>query len=110
MKKALRRSRSAAAVGLCAAALALIGGLTASTGASAGEAEAKSLLKAMSDYLAAQKIFAFEYDSNFEVVTKDQQKLMLTTSGAIELSRPDKSASRAPRASPTSRWSSTETC
>jgi hypothetical protein len=90
MKKAFRKSRRVAAVGLCAAALALTGGLTAPSGARAGEAEAKSLLKAMSNYLAAQKIFAFEYDSNFEVVTKDHQKLMLATSGAIELSRPDK--------------------
>ena len=50
----------------------------------------KSLFKAMSDYLAAQKSISFGYDTNFEVVTKDHQKLLLASSGTIDLSRPDK--------------------
>lgn len=58
--------------------------------ASAGEAEAKALLKSMSDYMAAQKAISFSYDTNFEVVTKDHQKLMLASSGTMNLSRPDK--------------------
>ena len=80
-----------------AAALSLIFGLGVSSSASAGEAEAKGLLKAMSDYLAAQKTISFAYDADFEVVSKDHQKLMLTNSGKLDLSRPDKI--RATRAS-----------
>ena len=56
----------------------------------ADEAEAKTLLKAMSDYLAAQKTLSFGYDTNLEIVTKDHQKLLLASSGAVDLSRPDK--------------------
>jgi len=51
---------------------------------------AKALLKAMSDYLAAQKNISMGFDSIFEVVSKDHQKLQLATSGTVELSRPDK--------------------
>jgi hypothetical protein len=51
---------------------------------------AKALLKSMSDYLAAQKNLSMDYDSTFEVVSKDRQKLQLATSGTVELSRPDK--------------------
>jgi hypothetical protein len=51
---------------------------------------AKALLKSMSDYLAAQKNISMDYDSTFEVVSKDRQKLQLATSGTVELSRPDK--------------------
>src|SRR5262245_24035514 len=58
--------------------------------ARADEAEAKSRLKAMSDYLAAQKTISFAFDTNFEVVTKEQQKLSLMSSGTVNLSRPDK--------------------
>jgi hypothetical protein len=58
--------------------------------ARAAEAEAKSLLKAMSDYLAAQKSISFAFDTNLEVVTKDRQKLLLASSGTVHLTRPDK--------------------
>jgi hypothetical protein len=51
---------------------------------------AKALLKRMSDYLAAQKAISLGYDSIFEVVSKDHQKLQLATSGTVDLSRPDK--------------------
>src|SRR5207342_243520 len=51
---------------------------------------AKALLKAMSDYLAAQKTISMGFDSIFEVVSKDHQKLQLATSGTVDLSRPDK--------------------
>jgi hypothetical protein len=71
------------------AAFALLLGFAPAT-AIAGEDEAKSLLKAMSDYLGAQKAISFSYDTNLEVVTKDHQKLLLASSGKIELGRPDK--------------------
>jgi hypothetical protein len=72
-----------------AAALVVAIGLGAPA-ALADEEEAKSMLKAMSDYLAQQKSIAFDYDTNLEVVTKDQQKLLLASSGSVDLARPDK--------------------
>jgi hypothetical protein len=58
--------------------------------ARADEANAKSLLKAMSDYLAAQKAISFDYDSNLELVSTQQQKIALASSGTLTLNRPDK--------------------
>ena len=58
--------------------------------AQADEADAKQLLKAMSDYLASQKAISFEYDTNLEIVTKQEQKLALASSGTLTLNRPDK--------------------
>lgn len=52
-------------------------------------AQAKTLLKAMSDYLAAQKAISFGYDSNLQVVTNSAQKLGLASSGTVTLGRPD---------------------
>lgn len=71
-------------------ALALMMTLGAPTAANADEAAAKSLLKAMSDYLTAQKVISFSYDSNLEIVTQDKQKLALASSGTVTLDRPDK--------------------
>jgi hypothetical protein len=72
------------------AALALMAGLGLSAGANADEAYAKHQMKAMSDYMAAQKTISFGYDADLEIVTPDHQKLMLANSGTVELSRPDK--------------------
>ncbi len=58
--------------------------------ARADEAQAKNLLKAMSDYLAAQKAISFDYDSNLEIVSTQQQKIGLASSGTLTLNRPDK--------------------
>jgi hypothetical protein len=58
----------------------------------------------MSDYLAAQKAISMGYDSVFEVVTKESQKLQIATSGTMLLNRPDKL-----RASRKSGFSDTET-
>ncbi len=57
-----------------------------------GESErnARALLKAMSDYLAAQDAIAMSYDSIFEVVSDQHQKFQIATSGTVELRRPDK--------------------
>jgi hypothetical protein len=76
---------------LCIVALALMLGLGgARSGASADEADARNLFKAMSDYMAAQKAIALQYDTNLEVVTQDKQKLALASSGQLTLNRPDK--------------------
>jgi hypothetical protein len=53
-------------------------------------AEAKQRLKAMSDFLAAQKSLSVDFDTVFEVVTPTDQKLGLASSGTATLVRPDK--------------------
>jgi hypothetical protein len=56
----------------------------------ADEVNARSLLKAMSDCLAAQQAISFDYDSNLEIVSTQQQKIALASSGTLTLNRPDK--------------------
>ncbi|MGB8427441.1 MAG: DUF2092 domain-containing protein, partial [Desulfobacterales bacterium] len=73
-----------------AVALSLIVLLGSSAAVSAAEADAKRILKAMSEYMGAQKSLAFEFDATLEVVTKDDQKLALASSGAVTIERPDK--------------------
>ena len=53
-------------------------------------AEAKKMLKAMSDFLGAQKSLSVGFDTVFEVVTPTDQKLGLASSGTATLVRPDK--------------------
>jgi hypothetical protein len=65
-------------------------GMVATSAARADEAQARGLVKAMSDYLAAQKDISLEYDSLLEVATTEDQKLGLASSGTITLARPDK--------------------
>jgi hypothetical protein len=72
------------------AALAVAACFGLSTGANADEAYAKNKMKAMSDYMAAQKAISFSYDADLEIVTPDHQKIMLANSGKADLSRPDK--------------------
>ena len=71
-------------------ALSLIILFGTSAGVSADETDAKRILKAMSDYMAAQKSLSFAYDATLEVVTTDEQKLALASSGTVTLNRPDK--------------------
>jgi hypothetical protein len=73
-----------------AVALSMIILFGMSAGVRADEADAKRILKGMSDYMAAQKSISFGYDATLEVVTKDDQKLALASSGALALKRPDK--------------------
>ncbi len=61
-----------------------------SVGANAEEEDARRILKTMSDYLAAQKTISFAFDATLEVVTKEEQKLALASSGVLRLNRPDK--------------------
>jgi len=85
-RKSVKRSlRSLSVTGL-----SLIVMLGTSLAVQADEADAKRLLKAMSDYMAAQKGLSFEYDATLEVVTKEEQKLALASSGSVTLNRPDK--------------------
>jgi hypothetical protein len=56
--------------------------------ARADEADARALLKAMSDYLVAQDSFSFDYDSMLDVVTSDGETLSLASSGSVAVDRP----------------------
>lgn len=88
--KIIRQSLKSPLHSIFALGLSLIVMLGTSVGAIADEADAKKLLKAMTDYVAAQKALSFEYDATLEVVTKDEQKLALVSSGSVTLNRPDK--------------------
>ena len=61
-----------------------------SAGVSADEADAKRILKAMSDYMERKNPSLSSSHATLEVVTKDDQKLALASSGSVTLSRPDK--------------------
>jgi hypothetical protein len=90
MKKTARKLLDDSVRSISTVALSAMVMLGTSMSVSADEADAKRLIKAMADYMAAQKAISFEYDAALEVVTKDEQKLALVSSGAVTLNRPDK--------------------
>ncbi len=81
-----RKLASGVSLGLLAAGLAVM----SAGSATADETDAKNLLKAMSDYMAAQKAFSFRFNSDLEVVTTEDQKLGFVSSGTMTINRPDK--------------------
>jgi len=90
MKKIRSKSSDQLAGALSAVALAALLTLATSTVASADEADAKRLLQNMSDYVATQVAFSFDYDSILGIVTDDGQNLQLASSGELKMQRPDK--------------------
>jgi hypothetical protein len=84
-----RRFTRSTKTGVIFLAVAIAGTASISV-ARANEANAKSLLMAMCDYLGAQKAVSFDYDSNLELVTTQQEKVGLASSGTLTLNRPDK--------------------
>ena len=62
----------------------------ASQASAQGAGEAEKLLKAMTDYVVGQKAISVTYDSDVEVITSQLQKIQFTSSGQVQLSRPDK--------------------
>jgi hypothetical protein len=52
--------------------------------------EATGLLKAMAAYTAAQKSISATFESDIEVMTAELEKIQFTSSGKMQLSRPDK--------------------
>lgn len=64
--------------------------IAAGSSVQAQESDAKSVLKAMSDYMSSQKTIEFTYDSDIEVITPQLEKIQFTNSGEVLLSRPDK--------------------
>ncbi len=73
---------------MATAVLALSAIFGAPASVKAAETDAKRLLKAMSDYVSAQKTISFDFDASLEVITKEDQKLSLASSGSVNLSRP----------------------
>ncbi len=84
----LGRTLSSGRGALAAAALAAV--LLAAPQARADESEARRIFQSMSDYLAAQKTFSFDFDASLDVVTKEGQKITLASSGSATVERPDK--------------------
>jgi hypothetical protein len=58
--------------------------------ARAESGDAEKLLKGMADYVASQKALSVTFDSDIEVITNNLQKIQFTSSGQVQLSRPDK--------------------
>jgi hypothetical protein len=56
----------------------------------AQEQDAKTILKAMSDYVGSQQTIDLTFDSDIEVITPELEKIQFTSSGGALLSRPDK--------------------
>jgi len=54
------------------------------------QAEAKAILKKMTDYISAQDTISASFDSDIEAVTTDLEKVQFASSGQILLDRPDK--------------------
>jgi hypothetical protein len=73
-----------------ALAVAMTAGAITTAATRPDETNAKNLVKKMSDYMAAEKAISFDYDTNLEIVTKENQKLGLASSGSMKLNRPDK--------------------
>jgi hypothetical protein len=65
-------------------------GISLVSPASAENGDAEKLLKGMADYVASQKTLAVTFDSDIEVITSHLQKIQFTSSGQVQLSRPDK--------------------
>ena len=86
VKRPMRRAMCAMAV-LSMACLA-------GPAARAQSDDAGKILKAMSDYVSSQKDIVARFDSDIEVITPDLQKVQFTSSGEVQLSRPDKLRAR----------------
>jgi len=75
---------------ILASGLVLAMGVTLMPYAHAQNDSARKILKAMSDYVTSQKTISATFDTDIEVITAELQKIQFTSSGQIQLSRPDK--------------------
>src|SRR5439155_10876638 len=64
--------------------------LLLATAAQAQEDSARRILKAMSDYVTSQMTISLTFDTDIEVITPEIQKIQFSSSGQVQLSRPDK--------------------
>src|SRR6476469_3035777 len=65
-------------------------GVSFASQAGAENGDAEKLLKGMADYVSSQKALTVTYDSDIEVITSKLQKIQFTSSGQVQLSRPNK--------------------
>ena len=72
------------------ASAALVAFLIVFAAQSARADDPAKILKAMTDYTAAQKSISASFDSDIEVVTPELEKVQFTSSGKLQLARPDK--------------------
>jgi len=72
------------------AKVALVSAFVAFIAQSAMADDPAKLLKAMADYTAAQKSISATFDSDIEVVTPELEKIQFTSSGKLQLARPEK--------------------
>src|SRR3954471_10122909 len=72
------------------ASTALVAAVIAFTAQPARADDPAKILKAMTDYTAAQKSISATFDSDIEVVTPELEKIQFTSSGKLQLARPDK--------------------
>ena len=80
----VRKRRTPAGILLLAAALAL-----PVPCALAQASDARTILKAMSDYVGSQKNIELTFDSDIEVITPQLEKIQFTNSGEALLNRPN---------------------
>ena len=67
----------------------LVSAALCSAPAAAQDDGAGQILKAMSDYLAGQQAISLTFDSDVEVMTENFQKIQFTSSGQVQVSRPN---------------------
>ncbi|MBR0694467.1 DUF2092 domain-containing protein [Bradyrhizobium lablabi] len=85
----MNRAKPRALIRITAAA-ASVAILAAVNSRDARADDSASLLKAMTDYTAAQKSITATFDSDVEVITPDLQKIQFASSGQLRMARPDK--------------------
>ena len=85
---AIRARRLTIAIGW--SVMSLAAAALSPTAASADPASAKQVLKSMSDYMASQKNLSARFDASLDVVTTTAEKIQYTSSGNMQISRPDK--------------------
>ena len=110
MKKTGFKSLKMGVPCISVAVLPLIVLLGTLTEVKADEADAKRMVKAMSDYMAGEKSISFAYDSIFEVVTKDHQTIALASSVLFFFAGPTRSERHGAAVSPMSRCFLTARC
>ena len=89
MSAQTRRSRIGRCIRMSACVVMLAGALAAAPGVQAQARDAKSVLKAMSDYVGSQPTIELSFDSDIEVITPQLEKIQFTNSGDALLSRPN---------------------
>jgi hypothetical protein len=88
------RTRSRPAAALTKSALGVLAAISilsvSAPRAWAENEDARSILKAMSDYVGRQENLSLTYDADIEVVTPAIEKIQFSASGTVAISRPNK--------------------